>query len=188
MLTLKDWFEIVDYRISEGSDYGWNCYGTHSYQLDSWKEISVNGFSIIFDTKTQEVYEVQVHDYKNNRAYRLINPLFYTQYMNEADNRGVSCNNAWDDVSYIDLESVDDWVEKANAIIAGADYDTRVSIPVNFTDAELLSYMKIAHERDITFNELIELSLRAALDEYNADPIAAAERAIIWKNTHDNAR
>jgi len=52
------------------------------------------------------------------------------------------------------------------AIIAGEDYDTRVQVPVDFTDEELLTYMKLAHERDITFNQLVEEALRAAIDEY----------------------
>ena len=56
------------------------------------------------------------------------------------------------------------------AIVAGDDYDTRVSVPVDFTDEELLKYMKLAHEMDITFNELVERAIRAAIDEYDSDP------------------
>jgi hypothetical protein len=41
-----------------------------------------------------------------------------------------------------------------------------VSVPVDFTDEELLAYMKIAHERDITFNQLVEEALREAIIDY----------------------
>jgi hypothetical protein len=27
MLTVKEWMELVDHRITEGSDYGWMCFG-----------------------------------------------------------------------------------------------------------------------------------------------------------------
>ena len=72
MITLKEWMELVDYRITEGSEYCWQCYGPDAYSLDSWNG-DQNGYSfcIIFDNKTQVVYEVQAHDYVHNRAYRL---------------------------------------------------------------------------------------------------------------------
>ena len=74
-MWLKDWMEIVEYRITEGSDYGWQCYGPNVHMLDSWNgEQDGHSFSVIFDTKNQTVYEVQAHDYTNQRAYRWINP------------------------------------------------------------------------------------------------------------------
>jgi hypothetical protein len=43
-----------------------------------------------------------------------------------------------------------------------------VQVEVDFSDEELLQYMKIAHERDITFNELVEDALRHVISEYEA--------------------
>jgi hypothetical protein len=188
MLNLKDWMELVEYRITEGSEYCWHCYGIDTYQLDSWNgEQDGNSFTVIFDTKTQEVYEVQAHDYKHNRAYRLINPSFAPQHMKESANRSVPLDEAWDDVNYVDLETDDDFIQKASAIREGKDYDTRVSMPVEFTDEELLKYMKLAHERDMTFNQFIEEALRAAIEDYNRDPEGMKARAEHWKSEHDNA-
>jgi hypothetical protein len=167
MITVKEFMEIIDYKITEGSGYGWQCYGTDAYRLDSWNgSHDGHSVSIVFDTKTQEVYEVSAYDYRNERAYRLINPDYKFAHDDEASGRGVDINQAWDDVNYIDLEVDDEFIQKALAIIAGEDYDTRVQVPVDFTDQELLTYMKIAHERDITFNQLVEEALRAAIDEY----------------------
>ena len=42
--------------------------------------------------------------------------------------------------------------------------DNRVEIPLDFSDEELLQYMKLAHDLDITFNQLVERALREALD------------------------
>jgi hypothetical protein len=47
-------------------------------------------------------------------------------------------DEAWDDTKWVDLEADDDWIQKALAIVAGEDYDTRVSVPMNFSDEELL--------------------------------------------------
>ena len=165
MITLKEWMEIVDYRITEGSDYCWHCYGNDVHMLDSWNgEQDGHSFTVIFDTKTQVVYEVQAHDYVHNRAYRMINPDFQKKNKKEAKKRDIDKNNAWDDVYYVDIEVDDDFLQKCLSIKAGEDYDTRVSIPMDFSDEELLTYMKLAHDLDITLNQLVERALREALD------------------------
>ena len=167
MITLKEWMELIDYKITEGGDYGWQCYGHDAHMLDSWNgDQDGHSFSVIFDTKTQVVYEVQAHDYVHNRAYRLINPEFKPAHNQEADQRDVNINQAWDDVDYIDLDVDDDFTQKGLAIRDGEEYDTRVQVQVEFSDDELLTYMKIAHDRDITFNELVEIALQDAIDQY----------------------
>ena len=166
MITMKEWMELVGYRITEGSAYTWQCYGSDAYCLDSWNgDQDGHSLSIIFDTKDQTVYEVQAHDYVHNRAYRMINEDFRKKNKKEAKRRDVNKDQAWDDVEYVDLEVDDDFIQKCLAISAGEDYDTRVSVPVDFSDEELLQYMKLAHERDITFNEFVEEALRHALAE-----------------------
>jgi hypothetical protein len=169
---MKEWMELVDYKITEGSDYGWSCYGPNSYMLDSWNGIYTTGgysFSIVFSTKTQKVYEVSVCDYTNDRAYRMINPKNVEKHRKEAESKTVLANQAWDDVNYVDLEVVDDFIQKCQAIKSGQEYDTRVSIPVTFSDEDLLTYMKLAHEKDITFNQLIEQALIAVIEKYSPD-------------------
>lgn len=183
MITMKEWMELVDYKITEGSEYGWSCYGPNAYTLDSWNGVHGTGgysFSIVFSTKSQKVYEVSMCDYTNDRAYRMINPKNQTKHSKEAFNRGVNLNEAWDDVEYVDLDVADDFIQKALAIRAGEYYDTRVQVPVDFSDEELLQYMKLAHERDMTFNELVEEALRHAIAEVEAGRLTRAD-AQNWK-------
>jgi len=171
MITMKEWMELVDYKITEGGDYGWSCYGSNPYTLDSWNGVHGKGgysFSIIFSTKTQKVYEVSVCDYTNDRAYRMINPKNVEKHRKEAEDRGINLNEAWDCVDYVDLDVVDDFIQKCLAIKAGEDYDTRVQVPVDFSDEDLLKYMKMAHDRDMTFNEFVEEALRNVLEEFKA--------------------
>jgi hypothetical protein len=165
MITVKEWMEVVGYRITEGSAYGWQCFGADAYCLDSWDgNQDGHSFTITFDQKTQTVYEVQIHDYRNQRAYRMINPDYQSAHSAEAASRTIhNINEAWDSVDYVDLEVDDDWMQKALAVAAGEAYDTRISVPVDFSDEELLKYMKLAHERDVTFNQLVETALREAI-------------------------
>jgi hypothetical protein len=167
MITLKDFMEVVDYRITEGSEYCWDCYGPNAYRLDSWNQDQEgHTVSILFDTRTHEVYEANAYDYKRNLAYRLINPLYMEAHDSEADERGVEINQAWDDVNYVDLESDDDFIQKALSIVADEDYDTRVDVPLNLPDDQLFELMKLAHEADMTLNQYVEQILRQAIDEF----------------------
>jgi hypothetical protein len=188
MITMKEWMELVDYKITEGSDYMWSCYGPNAYSLDSWNGVHGKGgysFSIVFSTKSQKVYEVSMCDYTNDRAYRMINPKNVEKHRKEAENRSVLENQAWDDVNYIDLEVDDDFFQKALAIKDGEKYDTRVQIPVDFSDEELLQYMKLAHDRDMTFNEFVEEALRHAISEYEAGRLTKEDAQAFIKSKED---
>ena len=169
MITIKEWMELVDYKITEGSDYGWSCYGPYSYTLDSWNGVHGKGgysFSITFSTKSQKVYEVSMCDYTNNRAYRMINPKFRNKHDNEAMERGVNRDEAWDDVDYVDLDVLDDFIQKAFSIRAGESYDTRVQVPLTLDDDQMFDLMKLAHESDLTLNEYVEQLLRRVIAEH----------------------
>jgi hypothetical protein len=137
--------------------------------LDSWNGIhDAGGFSfcIIFDTKDQTVYEVQVHDYTNQRAYRMINPDFRKKMKKEAKRRDVNRNEAWDDVDYVDLEIDDDFFQKALSIKAGeVNYDKRIQVPIDLPDDMMFEMMKMAHERDITHNQMVEEILKQVIEQ-----------------------
>lgn len=128
MITLKEYFELIEYKINEGSRYVRDCYGSDAYMISEWNGINGAGefsFNCVFDTKNQTVYEVEVCDYTNTRAYRMINPDFKSAHDDEAKIRGEYTNQAWDDVYFVNLESTDDFIQKALAIRAGEDYDPR---------------------------------------------------------------
>ena len=180
MITLKEWMEVVDYRITEGDDYTWHCFGDTAkpYSLSSWNgDHDGWSFNIVFDTGTQEVYMVEACDYKHQRAYRRINPDWLFDYRDYAKKHNEDyADQAWDGVDFVDLESDDDWFQKALSIKAGEDYDTRVSIPIDLPEEELMILFKAAHERDMTFNQFVEEVLKSALAEASQDPEGYKQR------------
>ena len=165
MLTIKEFMELVEYRITEGDSYLWKCFGDSAFSLSSWNG-DQDGWSMnmVFDTRDQTVYIVEVCDYARDRAYRMINPNYKQVHDAEALSRGVDFKQAWDDVNYVDLDTNDDFVEKAQAIKTGEDYDTRVSLPLNLPDDVLFELMKKAHEQDITLNKMIQQLLWLAIN------------------------
>jgi hypothetical protein len=162
MITLKQWFELVDYRITETNEYLKNCYGRDAQTFDSWNGIHGDGgysLSITFDRKTQIVYEVEAYDYRNNRSYKVVNPAYL-----EAEKTEHNSISFIDDINYTYLDVDADFLEKANAIVNGEIYDTRVQLEVEFREDELFRYMKMAHELDISFNQLVENAIKYIIE------------------------
>jgi hypothetical protein len=169
MITLKEWMEIVDYRITEGDRYHTSNFGPNAncYCLSAWNGSHTGwSFLIVFDVDTQQVYHVEACDYKYSRAYRLINPEFRSFFRKNASNED---SVAWDGVEFIDLEVDDEWIQKSLAIKEGKPYDTRVSMPIDLDEGEMYRLMCLAHERDITLNQLVEEILWEQINKFNAE-------------------
>ena len=162
-MNLKDFMEVIDYKITEGSVYQWSCFGNNAYSLDSWNgDQEGHTVTALFDTKDQTIYQMMAYDYIANRAYRWMNPEFVSAYKAECASRN-SNDEAWEDVEYTDLEVEEDFLEKARGIVTGAEYDTRIQIPLDFDKETTFQLMQLAHEADLTLNKYVEKILRDML-------------------------
>lgn len=155
MITIKDFMDAVGYRITEGSEFGWHCFGPDAFSIDSWDgDQNGHSASLTFDTKTQTAYVMEVCDYANERAYRFVNPEYSAAFLQEAKAHNALLT-AWDEINYIDLETQEDILEKTQAIFENREYDTRVQVPLEMSDKEIFRLMQMAHDRDITLNQLV---------------------------------
>lgn len=164
MITLKDYMECISYRITEGSEYLWHCYGPNAYSLDSGSSYGENTVSVVFDKTTQVVYQIEAWDFANRRTYRWINPDYIDAIKAESKKRNIKFEQSIDNEKFIDIDSVKDILEKATAISNGEEYDTRLILELNLEDDELFEMMKMAHEMDLSFNKFVEHILQAAID------------------------
>lgn len=64
----------------------------------------------------------------------------------------------------IELEVVEDFLEKANAILRGEPYDTRVVVPLDLTEEELDLLNRQATELNLTVDQLVEKLLIEAIE------------------------
>lgn len=166
MLTLKDFLNTVNYRITEGSAYGWTCFGENAFCLDSWSGQHDQGYSAsaTFDLNTQVLYTIELADYDNDRAYRWVNKSVADRYRRELQQRGLY-DVAWDDVNYVTVETDRDFLAKFEAIVNRRPYDPRIEVPIELTDKEMLTLYEMAHRRDITLNKLVEEVLMSVVNE-----------------------
>lgn len=160
--------EALSHKIVGGSDYQWSCYGPNARYLDYASEVATA--SVIFDTVNQTVYEATVDPMQDGDdnlpgPYRWLNPDTKDAYLAECKERNIESDVAFDDTKWIDLEVVEDFLEKAKAIMNNQPFDRRIQVPLDLEDDVLLHLALEAHKRDITMNQMVELILKHAIED-----------------------
>jgi len=153
-----------DYKITDGSEYLWKCYPDARF-LNFESEYAY--VSVVHCTTANVVYEVTIENKNDASPHRWINPDFIDAHDAESNERNINPAIAWDDVRYIDVNSVDEFLTKAGSIFNGVELDTEVEI--NLPDDELLEHLLAAHKQDITFNEYVNNALRAVIAGASVD-------------------
>jgi len=168
-MHLKNINEALQHKIISGSEFGWQCWPNARY-LDYESEFA--HASVVFNTKTQEIYSAEVNDKLDEvKPYRWMNPSYKELYVDEAKKRNVDPSKAWDDTTWYDLETTEDWLEKASAIFKGEEFDTRIQVPLNLEKDELFKLMEMAHERDVTLNKMVEIILEEMILRHRNDDL-----------------
>jgi hypothetical protein len=156
--------EAMNHKITGGSEYQWQCFPDARF-LDYESEHA--HVSILYSTVDQIVYqadasikrEVWPDDKRFDKPYRWTNPIFKDAYINESKERNIDPDQAWDDVKWVELEVAEDFLEKAQAMFNGDEWDSRIQVPLNLDDDLLLQLAMEAHKRDITLNKMVEIML-----------------------------
>lgn len=158
MLDIASWLNVINYRVTTGSKWEWNCFGNNAHFMSHFREGTSNSVDITFDTETKVVYILEAVDEESGYAYRYFNPQFRQQYLDEEKLRGGP------DVKWTELEVLSDWYQKASAIVNGREYDKRIQVEIDIEDDVFLHLAKEAHKRDITINEMIAITIENALE------------------------
>jgi hypothetical protein len=165
MNILEQFLKAVEYKITDAWQHQWKSYND-AQVLGCENEFA--SMSIMYDRRDQTVIEISVStelEARAQHAYRWLNPDYRDAIMAEADSRGVNKMQAFDGLDYIDLDVVEDILEKGKALLANEVFDTRVQIPLEFSEEELMRYFRMAHERDITLNQLISEALMRVITD-----------------------
>lgn len=157
----------ANWCVMQGTTYLWKCYGPRARLLTIEKTdpeyYSDEVAHVIFDTDDGQVYELCVysqpkvdegHD-SSAWAYAWINPDVREAYLEECEQRGVTPFEVWEDFTATEVDVEEDILEKLSDQVNMREIDHRVVVPLTLTDEEMFTLMKIAHERDVTLNELV---------------------------------
>jgi len=104
-MTLHEIMIAASSRVCGGTEYQWQCYGSDARYIDFADTDGLEFSSVVFDTKTQTVYELAVNVPGYRQAFIWRHPDFEKAHLSECQARSIEPNVAWDDVMY---EVVDD--------------------------------------------------------------------------------
>lgn len=115
-MKLKKFLKAVDGYVCGGSEYQWKCFPNAQFMDVSDLDGNEIG-GCIFSRTDQTVYQVEVHVYDDEVAYRWIDPKWSLEYGIEAEQRNVSKFNAYDDVDFTQVESEKEILDLLHSVI-----------------------------------------------------------------------
>ena len=160
------------YAISEGAAFLYTCFGPRARFLNLETPNEASDISCVFDTQTLRVFEITFS--VNDRAYRWIDPEFTAAYQQECKAHQANFFQAYDDVDYIDCEVAEDLLEKITSFQRDGTFDPRVMVPLDLPDDVLFLLMKMAHQQDLTLNQLAERFLFQAIQKAETEKLSNA--------------
>lgn len=106
-ITLSGIASKLAWRVYEGSEFLWSCYGENCRYIDfkckddDWHTWEV---SVIFDTATLHIREIVGHgsiwSLTENDPWKWHDPRFREAYLEECQSRKIKPDHAYDDVMY----------------------------------------------------------------------------------------
>ena len=111
MISIKDWMEGVQYRVSDVWDFNWDCFGKNAVGLTSeWGDDGGRTYTVIYDPNSQEVFEVCSYSSLDCTALRWINPKYKKAYLAEEKFRGMENVFDFEDViHFTEVKSPRGW-------------------------------------------------------------------------------
>ena len=164
-MQLSDIIQSAKYKIVDGSEYLWNCFGNNTRILDfsGFESEQNSGVSCMFDSKTQQVYEVNIYT-NNDKWYRWIDEEYIEKYKEECASRNISFSISSDDSTWVDLDNIQDVYRKVEQVIETGNCDNEVTIEIDIENDLLLKLSLMAHKRNITLNDLFKEILEDAVN------------------------
>ena len=148
---------VGEYRVDESGSTSWKIFPNGRY-YDALGEYG--SFGLTFSIETLEVLDVTLNSelaYSHAPcSYRWINPAYKEAYLAELADDGEDPKDSGFDRDYVDIDVLEDILEKATAVLANEDFDRRVVMQLDLPKDVLDYIFRAAHEADITVNQFIE--------------------------------
>lgn len=157
-----------------GSVYYWDCFGPN-VRILTFEKNQTDGSApvyndnevadVVYSTTTGQVYKLSVYNQpkfdgdENTWAYTWIDPEVKNQYIAECRQRNVVPFVVWESFVAALVETEDDILQKLHDQVNMRKVDHCIQVPLKLSDKEWYSLMRMAHEKDITLNQLVENTL-----------------------------
>ena len=103
-MKLIDVILAAEGRVSGGAEFQWNCWGDHARFME-FADVDGQEFcSCVFDCKTYNVYDIQIHVPGYDQCFIWRNPEFVDAYLQESRVRDIDPNKAYDNVYFTEVD------------------------------------------------------------------------------------
>lgn len=157
----------INFKITEGSEFCWKCFGPNARYLDSDSPTTESSVSCIFDSKTHVVYQADVYDERDDPEtvnYTWVNPAYKEAYLQEHAERGILPFNE----NTVELELYSDALSKIAAVVNNTPIDRRITFEVDFGDVSLKNaFLAQAALQSMTPDEYVNVILLDYINSHN---------------------
>lgn len=106
-MKLIDIITAAEGRICGGDSFQWSCWGDNA-RFMQFADVGDQEFcSVIFDSKTYNVYDIELFVPGTDFCFKWLNPEFKNSYLQECRVRDVNPMIAWDDVEFREIANSD---------------------------------------------------------------------------------
>lgn len=153
-------FETVGYRIEQSNPFLYQCFGMDNPRIYDYVNIDEETAGNFTADINGRVYEVIAEIPEIGVCYRWVDPEFRDSAFRESLNRGLDPSIAWDNIKFTEVFSEDSILVKVNAICNKIHFNNLGLQPTEISDAYFLKVAKMAAERDVTFNKMVEILIK----------------------------
>lgn len=165
-MKLSEIVKAANYKIKEGCEFLWDCYGENSRTLDFGGDDAESVVSCVFDSGKDIVFQVEIYS-KDGKVYRWVDPEYQETLKNEFQNRGLSYDYAYDDVMWFDLEHTNDVFIKTKQIIETGICDDKVTILLEIQSQEDYDKLQqLSIQKGINIKDVVAEFLEAHCKEH----------------------
>lgn len=169
-MKLFEVLQKIKPNITSGSQFLWKCYGNNAWMIDLCRidtKLHMNEtVTIIYDSQHMEIYEISTYSEIHQLEYKWYNPNYREIVKEEYKNRNIDFDDPiCEDIKLIELEMLDDIIEKSSAIIEGKDFDKRILVELNLTNEEIETLTRASVLSNQTIDEFVNSALIQIINE-----------------------
>lgn len=132
MSLFQEMIVAADYKISEGSEYLWKCYGPNARFLDFKSEEFEIEADMVFDSKNQTVYSACL--FLKDKCYRWMNPDFIKAFKEESYDKNIDPRMAYEGTNFNECDVWSDFTEKVNQAFTTGQCSADILVSLEMTD------------------------------------------------------
>jgi hypothetical protein len=153
-MKLKKILKLFDYRISEGSEFLWDCFGPNARYLDfNGPDSMQNSVGVVYDTITTKVYQIDFCCESVDDVYTWVDPEYEVAHHRECTARNVErTNQCYSKQSFLTM-ALDAYHGRV------PDTDLALDIDLNLSAGDVHQLHLMSVEKGITFDELVNEAL-----------------------------